>query len=108
MMNTDVLPTQFAPAERANADDLKRQIDYFQSIPLQCKLLDAVPGIVVVLNENRQIVFANLALNNFVESLKDSSPLGKRPGEVMHCIHALKNAVLQNSAVLVVLYEPFC
>ena len=91
-MSTDVVPTQFAPAERANADDLNRQIHYFQSIPLQCNVLDAVPGIVVVLNKHRQIVFANLALNNFVESIKENSPFGKRPGEVLHCVHALENA----------------
>jgi nitrogen fixation/metabolism regulation signal transduction histidine kinase len=91
-MNTDVVPTQFAPAELANVDDLNRQINYFQSIPLQCKVLDAVPGIVVVLNKYRQIVFANLALNNFVESIKENSPTGKRPGEVLHCVHALENA----------------
>ena len=91
-MSTATLPTQFAPAERANADGIDRQIKYFKSIPLQCEILDAMPGIVVILNGNRQIVFANLALNKFVESLKDSSPLGKRPGEVMHCTHALENA----------------
>jgi K+-sensing histidine kinase KdpD len=90
-VSTNTLPTQYAPAERAKAEVLDRQIRYFKSIPLQCEVLDAVPGIVVILNGNRQIVFANRALNNFVESLKDSSPLGKRPGEVLHCTHALES-----------------
>ena len=90
-MSTNTLQTQYAPAERANAEDINRQIKYFESIPLQCEVLNAVPGIVVILNENRQIVFANCALNNFVESLKDGSPLGKRPGEVLHCTHALES-----------------
>jgi hypothetical protein len=90
-MSTNTLQTQYAHAERANAEDLNRQIKYFKSITLQCEVLNAVPGIVVILNENRQIVFANRALNNFVESLKDGSPLGKRPGEVLHCTHALES-----------------
>ena len=90
-MSTNTLPTQYAPAERASAKDLERQINYFKSIPLQCEVLNAVPGIVVILNGNRQIVFANRALNNFVESFKEGSPLGKRPGEVLHCTHALES-----------------
>jgi K+-sensing histidine kinase KdpD len=90
-MSTATLPTKYAPAERAPAEVLDRQVEYFKSIPLQCEVLNAVPGIVVILNGNRQIVFANSALHNFVESLKESSPLGKRPGEVLHCAHALGN-----------------
>ena len=90
-MSIATLPTQYAPAERASKEDLDRQINYFKSIPLQCEVLDAVPGIVVMLNGNRQIVFANHALNNLVESLKENSPLGKRPGEVLHCTHALES-----------------
>ncbi len=90
-MSTNILPTQYAPAERASTEYLERQIEYFRSIPLQCEVLNAVPGIVVILNGNRQIVFANRALINFVESLKDGSPLGKRPGEVLHCTHALES-----------------
>ena len=91
MVSTATLPTQYAPAERSTTNDLERQIKYFKSIPLQCEVLDAVPGIVVILNENRQIVFANLALKNFEESLKDGSPLGKRTGEVLFCAHAVEN-----------------
>jgi signal transduction histidine kinase len=91
-MSTAVVPTQFASAERANTDSIDRQIKYFKSIPLQCEILDAMPGIVVILNGNRQIVFANRTLYNLVESIKESSPLGKRPGEVLHCVHALENA----------------
>ena len=90
-MRTTTVPTQFAPAERTNAEELKRQIKYFDRIPLQCIVLDAVPGIVVILNDNREIVFANLALNNFVDFLREDSPLGKRPGEVLHCVHAFEN-----------------
>jgi nitrogen fixation/metabolism regulation signal transduction histidine kinase len=90
-MSTTPLPTQYAPAERASKEDLDRQIKYFKSIPLQCEVLDAIPGIVVMLNGNRQIVFANHSLNNLVESLKENSPLGKRPGEVLHCTHALES-----------------
>jgi K+-sensing histidine kinase KdpD len=91
-MSNSLCPTQFAPAERASTEELEKHINYFKGIPLQRRVLDAVPGIVVILNQTRQIVFANLALTAFVESLNESSPLGKRPGEVLHCVHAAENS----------------
>lgn len=52
------------------------------------QLLDAMPIICLLLNEKRQIVFANRATLNFLQ-VKDRYALsGQRPGEALQCIHA--------------------
>lgn len=82
------MPTRFAPAERAAAADLRRQAAYFAAETLSRHLLDAIPGILTILNTHRQIVYANQALQALlgVEGLEPLS--GMRPGEALDCIHA--------------------
>jgi K+-sensing histidine kinase KdpD len=85
------LPTQYAPAERAVPEDLNQQIQYFIKTPMLCEVLNAVPIIVIILNRQRQIVFTNRALAKFMASSGENSFLGKRPGEALHCIHAIES-----------------
>jgi len=49
--------------------------------------MDAVPNIIMVLNENRQVVFANKALYETLNIDRDSA-FGFRPGELLDCEHA--------------------
>ena len=87
-MNTlATLPTAFAPAERATAAEIRRQQSYFQDRLLR-RMLDAVPDIVLVLNTQRQIVFTNRPLLNFLGLESDASICGLRPGEALGCVHA--------------------
>ena len=82
--------TEHAPAERAPAEEIERQSRLFPDIPLLPQFLDAVPNVVVVLNQQRQIVYANLRLFELLEiSSEDRDQvLGRRPGEVLKCAHA--------------------
>jgi nitrogen-specific signal transduction histidine kinase len=82
------LPTRFAPAERAPAAELRRQADHFAADSLTCHLLDAVPGILLVLNAQRQIVYANHALPALLGLADRKAVLGLRPGEALGCVHA--------------------
>ena len=52
------------------------------------ELLDAVPTIVLILNDKRQIVYANEVLLGFLGLRDGECLLGCRPGEVLDCIHA--------------------
>jgi signal transduction histidine kinase len=85
------LPTQYAPAERATTEDLNQQINFFIKNSLQSEVLNAVPIIVVILNEHRQIVFANHAMDKFMKLSGEHSSHGKRHGEVLRCIHAIES-----------------
>jgi len=98
------MPTAFAPAERASADEVQRQHRKLSALPFVCDFLDAMPNMAVVLNADRQIVLMNQAFRDFLstgdpdveasqqrrevfESLVTSA-MGKRPGEAVGCIHA--------------------
>lgn len=81
------LATHFAPAERAAAADISRQVDYFSEQGLTRHLLEAVPTQLAILNRQRQIVYANRALVNLVGE-EELLLHGRRPGEVLGCTHA--------------------
>ena len=85
-------PTKFAPAERAAPKDIDRQTQLIASQKLLGVLPDVVPCILIVVNEHRQIVFANERLLNLLPpEQRQAGILGRRPGEVLGCIHAFEN-----------------
>ncbi len=81
------LPTAFAPAERASQDEVLRQHDKLVALFFVHSVLDAVPNMSVVLNEHRQIVFANRAFRAFIGD-NGAEVLGRRPGEIVGCIRS--------------------
>jgi signal transduction histidine kinase len=87
-MAADNPPTQFAPAERALAQEIDRQARLFAGTDLLGILPDAVPCAVFVVNRHRQIVFANERFLELVPPERRGNILGQRPGEVIGCIHA--------------------
>ncbi len=80
--------TFFAPAERVNASELARQRAAVAGNPLFDVLQEAVDGFLMVLNRQRQVLAANRALLEFAGAEDESAILGRRPGEVLGCIHA--------------------
>lgn len=85
-MHMDILPTAFAPAGRSSAEDIQAQSDALRTSAV-AQTLEALSVIVVVLNTNRQIVFANAkALAVTGQTMRQI--LGKRPGEAFSCVHA--------------------
>jgi PAS domain-containing protein len=63
--------TEFAPAERASTEEVESQYYRLPNLTFVKNFLDAVPNMSMVLNQQRQIVFANRA---FVEFLGLNSP----------------------------------
>ncbi len=84
------LKTQFAPPERADIEVVTRQaaLGDFQHL---ARLYDAVNDIVLVLNSQRQIVFANRNALGLLGAADIETVLGLRPGEAMGCTHACEN-----------------
>jgi signal transduction histidine kinase len=82
------LPTEFAPSERASYDMLQTQSAYFSNHPLLREILDVLPDVYLVLNENRQIVLANRALLDMIGCADPDEIIGLRPGEILSCMHA--------------------
>lgn len=82
------MKTEFAPAERATMEEVRRQYEKLARLPFVRDFLDAVPNMSVVLNEHRQIVFANRSFAEFL-GLKDRGELlGKSHCEAFHCLYA--------------------
>lgn len=83
--------TFFASPERVTKEDITAEYQALGGDPVVQQLLDSSPEAIMVLNQQRQIVFVNDKLT----ALLGAAPwalLGQRPGEAFHCIHSGKNA----------------
>ena len=85
------MKTFFAPAQKTERRKFKNQIAAVSTSPIMNTLLETAAGILIVLNEDRQIVALN---HKFLENLgieNSEEALGLRLGESLSCIHACKN-----------------
>lgn len=83
----DSLATYFAPAERAGVEETNAQRRKLAASALVGALLDSFPESAVVLNQQRQILFANDKLATLLGRPRGSL-IGLRHGEAMDCVHA--------------------
>lgn len=90
-MTVQTALTDFAPAERSSSQEIQEQNALFQDNQVLKQTLDAMPNMVAILNENRQIILANAALVNTLGNGELDRVLGTRPGEAVHCPHAQEN-----------------
>lgn len=81
------LPTEFAPAERAPTETVQQQFEQIHQLPFVREFLDAIPNMSLVLNHERQIVYANRAFLQFLGKESFDDLIGKRQGEALHCIN---------------------
>ena len=79
--------TSFASPERANMDKLKKQHNLFKNDETVLNITNSVSQMLVVLNAERQIIYANNQFCNLL-SLSKCDYLGMRIGEALNCIHS--------------------
>ena len=79
--------TYHAPAERAPLDHLLQQADAARGLTVLRRVLEAVPDLVMVVNPERQVVFANRAVLELVNR-SEEEVRGLRPGELVECVHS--------------------
>lgn len=84
--SASLMATRFAPAGRDSEPELHRKQELIQSASLFQAMMDAIPQMVLVLNQHRQVLVANRALRAKLGT-QDLSILGQRPGELFGCIH---------------------
>jgi len=78
----------------ASHEELEHQASFFNDAFLTRHLLDVMPGMVLVLNNYRQIVFANRAFNHLSGRPETESLVGLLVGDVLQCHVALdKDAI---------------
>ncbi len=76
---------------RSSIQEINLQKNSFAENNLFNEILDATPDYLVVLNQNRQIVFSNKAFKIFAQKISGNIIFGRRPGEVLNCKNAFIN-----------------
>jgi signal transduction histidine kinase len=79
--------TMFASAERSAPEAIHRDAAILSESTLAAFAIDRVPVFVTVLNQNREIVYANGTLLDFLGMRSPDAVLGRRPGEALDCMH---------------------
>ncbi len=74
--------------ERIKLDEIEELSKKVINSSVTLKILDSIPNIVLLLNNTRQIVFANKIIYEYIGEEKNSSVIGYRVGELFHCIHS--------------------
>lgn len=77
------------PIRRSSAEEIRDQYDFLSGQPFLKDLLEAMPQMAVLLNDNRQIVLANSAFTGSLEMNALDQVLGLRPGEATGCPNSL-------------------
>jgi hypothetical protein len=77
--------TDFASPFRNSASEIKKQGEYFVEDGVFSAFLNTVPTFLLVVNENRQIVYANDAVKKLFPGDPFETIYGKRPGELLNC-----------------------
>jgi nitrogen fixation/metabolism regulation signal transduction histidine kinase len=82
--------TFFASPERATKEEIAKSYkDLFEDVYIK-QLINAMPALVAILNKNRQVVFSSDSLLELLGQKTLGLVLGKRPGELFHCVNAFK------------------
>ena len=80
--------THFASAKRTPADKILKEYELVGSEKFFTEIFGAITGIGAVIDQNRQIVYANENFLTLFGINTLETILGKRPGEVVSCIHS--------------------
>ena len=84
----DAVSTMFAPAERADQYSILSDEQMFEISELADHLSNVIPFAVMILNKERQTIYASYKLMDMLGGKLKSEILGKRPGELLNCEHS--------------------
>jgi signal transduction histidine kinase len=77
-----------SPDIRKTNDEIKRQSEIFSQNKILIDLIESLSQMLVVLNNERQIIYANKRYHEFCNLPESELILGKRPGEAINCVNA--------------------
>lgn len=83
--------TYFASPDRQSYYEISKMSNILSERTDLTMFLNALPDIILVLNVNRQIIFANETAKNAL-GIEDLSFIGQRPGELISCIHSFETS----------------
>lgn len=87
-MFEDFTLSSYAPAVRFNNGQLSQQSELIAENKILVEMINSISQMVVILNQHRQIVYANKSFIDFCNTNMETV-LGKRPGEAINCKNSL-------------------
>ncbi|HOW64070.1 MAG TPA: sensor histidine kinase [Candidatus Paceibacterota bacterium] len=91
-MSEQIPLTEFVASERVPIAVIRKQASFFSQSPLALSLVNASGNALLILNQQRQIVFATETARKLTGAIDAKILLGKRPGEALGCVHAQETA----------------
>lgn len=91
MFEYTAFETKFCTPERDTSERLNLQRELILTNSLLMQFCNAISQMMVMLNKNRQIIYANKHFMNNLGLFDPKSYIGKRPGEAVNCAHAYKS-----------------
>jgi hypothetical protein len=82
--------TRYAPAARVPLERIVKEYEAVRHIKYIQEILDALPYIGAILNFERQVIYSNQTLLNLIGVSSIDRVLGRRPGEIIQCIHSAR------------------
>jgi hypothetical protein len=80
--------TKYAPVSRKTSDKIEDERNSLMNITYLKGLLDALPNLSAILNEERQALYVNQSILDLLGIGNLSEVMGERPGEIFGCIHS--------------------
>ncbi len=84
------METQYARAERVDRETIQFQNESMLKATFFVQLFNTVSDSVMILNKERQIIFFNDNFLALVDASKRNRVYGRRPGEALQCVNALR------------------
>jgi len=92
-MTDHLCPSETSQQPRCSQVEIETQSKAISNNRQLLDVLNAFPGFVLVLNQTRQIVFANHSFLRFLEAPSLTEVLGKKPGDALACEHAVHSVL---------------
>ena len=80
--------SKYAPPERLDEPEIRRQSHLIRNQAFLSRLYEAVMNAVVIVNQQRQIVYSNRIFASVAGFGRPEDIYGLRPGEAIGCVHA--------------------
>ncbi len=80
--------TYFASAKKSEPAEIESTYHKLKGEPLLQMFQEAMPDLAMIINSNRQLVYANSNLIKFLDIEDFNLPLGSRLGNLLNCIHS--------------------
>lgn len=80
--------TKFAPAKRASNEKIQADYNLLNNAEWITNLINSMPEVVAILNQERQIIFGNNELMKLINITDLKFLIGKRLGEAINCVNS--------------------